>query len=220
MWRSKTQRLSPPACLTALAFLFAVESSAGQQEPAVEVFAIGGGYVHGNLLLSPQQSSIAPQWKPQVGGGVLAPLGRRWGALFDVTTSAVEAHWKWDGLPGAGAGDNFSRVRRVSLIPSLVRLWRRERFSIYAGAGGGIEHDRERNLFRRIVARDERGQPVLAGEFETTHVNKTHGALALRAGAIVGLGRRIVLRAGYSYLRFYADEPGSTGLEVGAGYRF
>jgi len=77
------------------------------------------------MLLSPQSFSLPPQWRPQVGAGVLAPLGRRWGLLFDLTASSVADYWKWDGAPGAGPADNFARLRRISLFPSLVRLWRR-----------------------------------------------------------------------------------------------
>ncbi|MDP2325942.1 MAG: hypothetical protein Q8N51_18205 [Gammaproteobacteria bacterium] len=193
--------------------------AAQQREPAIEVYGLVGGYVHGNMLLS--VASLPPQWRPQFGGGVLAPLGRNWGLLFDATTSVVEDYWKWEGHSGAGPGDNWSRVLRVSLVPSVVRLWRRDRFSIYAGAGPGFEHDRETNRFRRIVARDERGQPIVAQEFTETRVSKTGTAvLGFRAGAIVNLSRRVVLRSGYSYLRRYTDERASEGLEAGIGFRF
>jgi opacity protein-like surface antigen len=200
--------------------VFAGAGGAQQREPAIEVFGLAGGYAHGNLLLAPQSNSLSPQWRPQLGGGVLAPLARNWGALFDATTSVVEANWKWDGLPGAGPEDNFARVRRVILVPSVVRLWRRDRFSIYAGAGVGFEHDRERTLFRPIVARDEKGQPVLGPQSTENRVNKTLASPALRVGVIVSLSRRLVLRSGYSYVRHYTDERGSRGLEAGIGYRF
>jgi opacity protein-like surface antigen len=193
---------------------------AQQTEPAVEVFGLAGGYVHGNLLLSPQSLSTSSQWRPQLGGGILVPLGRNWGALFDVTTSALETNWKWDGLPGAGPLDNFTHVRRVSLVPSVVRLWRRNRFSIYTGGGVGFEHDRQASRFRPILARDDRGQPILGNEFTDHRANKTQAALAFRAGVIVSLSRRLVARSGYSYLRRYTDERGSAGLEAGIGYRF
>lgn len=218
-----TARGSSGALVSAVALLAALAGgvAAQQREPAIEVFGLVGGYVHGNMVLSPQSFSLPPQWRPQVGGGVLAPLGKKWGVLFDATTSVVEDYWKWDGHPGAGPGDNSSRLLRVSLLPSVVRLWRRDRFSIYAGGGPGFEHDRESNLFRPIVARDDRGQPIVAQEFTKTRVSKTQVALwGFRAGAIVNLSRRVVWRSGYSYLRRYSDERPSQGVEAGIGYRF
>jgi hypothetical protein len=192
-----------------------------QREPAIELYGLAGGYVHGNMLLSPQHFSLPAQWRPQVGRGVLAPLGRRWGLLFDVTASSVADYWKWDGEPGAGPGDNFARLRRISLFPSLVRLWRRERFSIYAGFGPGWEHNRESHRLRPIVARDERGRPVLADQFENRRASDTKLALyGLRLGCLFSLNRRVAARVGYSYLRRYADERGSTGIEAGLGWRF
>jgi hypothetical protein len=67
---------------------------AGRREPAFEVYALAGGYVHGNMVL-PLGPSLPPQWRPQLGAGLLAPLGRRWGVLFDVTSSSVADYWKW-----------------------------------------------------------------------------------------------------------------------------
>jgi len=201
--------------------LLAGNGLAGQQtEPAVEVFVLTGGYVHGNLLLSPQSLSTSPQLRPQLGGGILAPLSKNCGALVDVTTSALETNWKWDGQPGAGPLDNFTHVRRVSLVPSVVRLWRRNRFSIYVGGGVGFEHVRQASRFRPIVARDDRGQPILADEFTDHRNNRTLTSPAFRAGVIGSLSQKLVARFGYSYLRHYADERGSHGLEVGIGYRF
>lgn len=99
-------------------------------------------------------------------------------------------------------------------------LWRRNRFSIYAGGGVGFEHDRQESRFRPIVAHDENGQPILGAEFIKARAKKTQSALAFRTGAIVSLSQKLVVRTGYSYLRRYADERGSQSLEVGLGYRF
>ena len=186
---------------------------AQQREPAVEVFALAGGYFHGN-------QSIASEWRPQFGAGIVAPLGRRWATVFDVTTSAIETFWKPDGRPGAGPSDNFTHERRVVLTPSLVRLWRRERFSLYAGGGVGFEHERERTRLRPIVARDENGQPILADEFQDTRFSLTHATLLLRGGTIVSLTGRAVLRVEFSLLPRYVDEKASKGVTVGFGYRF
>jgi len=42
----------------------------------------------------------------------------------------------------------------------------------------------------------------------------------LRLGCLLSLNRRVTARVGYSYLRRYADERGSTGIEAGLGWRF
>jgi hypothetical protein len=194
-----------------LALLLARDLPAQQRDTAFEVYGLTGAYFHGNLGTE--------EWKPQVGASLLAPLGRSWAALFDVTTSATERYWKADGFPG-GPGDNFTRERRVALTPSVVRLWRRDRFSIYAGGGVGFEHDRERGRFRPIVARDENGQPILAEEFQEIRSNPTQKAVVLRAGTIISLSRRIVLRAGFSLLPRYSDADASKSVDVGVGYRF
>jgi hypothetical protein len=190
-----------------------IPAAAQQREPAFEVYALTGGYFHGNL-------SAAHEWRPQGGAGILAPLGSRWGALFDATTSTVERWWLPDGGPGAAPNDNQVWERRVVLTPSVVRLWRRNRFSIYAGGGPGWEHKRQRSRYRLIVARGEHGEPILADRFEERASNRTDGALLLRAGAILSVSRRVVLRTDFAVLPRYVDEKASKSLSVGVGYRF
>ena len=214
--------LRPFRALPLAAFFLAVSSQslAQQRDTAIEVFVIGGPYAYGNLVVSTQSTTISPQWTSHVGGGVLVPWGKNWGALIDLTTSAVEVSWKWDGRIGVGPDEIFNQVRRLSLVPSVVRLWRMGKVSIYAGGGLGVEHDRERNRFRPIVTRSETGQPLLADEFTETRVRKTRGALAFRGGVIVSLSPRFVARLGCSYLTSSADVGGSQGFETGIGYRF
>jgi hypothetical protein len=81
-----------------------------------------------------------------------------------------------------------------------VRLWRRERFSIYAGFGPGWEHNRESHRLRPIIARDERGRPVLADRFKDRRTADTQLARwgGLRLGSVVGLSERLTLRFGWS----------------------
>ncbi len=205
-----TKRRSCLPC--SLAFLLTVPLAAQQRDPAFEVYGLTGAYFHGN--------QSAEKWKPQFDAGLLAPLGKKWGALFDISTSAVERYWKPDGLPGAGVEDNFQRERRVVLTPSVVRLWRRDRFSVYAGGGVGFEYERQRGRFRPIIDRDENNQPILADQFQEIHSNRTQRTLLLRTGVIVGLTRKIVVRAGFSFLPRYIDEDASRSLELGVGVRF
>jgi hypothetical protein len=44
--------------------------------------------------------------------------------------------------------------------------------------------------------------------------------LILKAGILLNLAPRIVLRAGYSHVITYLDAPASKSLEAGIGYRF
>ncbi len=48
---------------------------AQQREPAVEVFALTGGYFHGN-------QSIASEWRPQFGAGNYRPARQAFGNGF------------------------------------------------------------------------------------------------------------------------------------------
>ena len=137
--------------------------------------------------------------------------------LFDFTTTATSGNWAWD---GAGPEENSARVRRLVLAPSIVRLFRRERFSFFVGAGLGVEHDRRTARFRPIRGRDDTGRPILDPGFQEQQYSVTRSGILLRAGGIVSLSERVVFRTGYSYLRRYIDERPSHGIDVGLGYRF
>jgi len=187
-------------------------------EPTVEVFVLAGGYL-GGVVIRPQRSWIRPQWGPQFAGGLLLPVRRRWGFRVDFTTSVIEANWKWDTDRGAGPNDNYARVRRVAAVPTVVRIWRTNRFSVHAGGGFSFEQQRERTRYRPIVGRVD-SKPVLGESFTEARAATPVGALVLRAGFTVNISRRLALWSGYSYLRHHADLPGATGLDVGLGYRF
>jgi hypothetical protein len=200
--------------LAAIVSCFALQALwAQQREPAFEVYGLTGAYYHGNI-------SVARDWKPQFGAGLLAPLGRNWGALLDVTTSVVTAYWNLDGTPVESGGDNFARERRVVFVPSFVRLWRRERFSIYAGGGLGFEHERQHSRVVPVIGRDDNGQPILGAGPQEYRVTRTDTTLALRFGTLVSLTDRVVLRGGLTLLPRYIDESASTSFEFGIGYRF
>lgn len=190
-------------------------AAAQQRNPAVELFALGGAYRFGNTFW------VLPWWRSEFGGGVLAPLGRRWGLLCDLVTSRVEGQRLWGGYffpEGRGDGYMFSELRRLSLTPSFVRLWRRDRFSIYGGVGVGFERDWQRTRLVVIATEAMAGRILYEGPERRDAL--TRGGLALRAGGLVSLGRRLVLRTGYRYVRAYTDEKGAMGFEVGLGYRF
>lgn len=184
---------------------------AQQREPSFEVYGLTGAYFHGNL-------SAGHQWKPQVGGGVLAPLGRKWALLFDVTTSAIQGDPSVDGFPVPDSG-NFVKERRVALIPSAARMWRRDRFSVYAGVGLAAEHERQHYRVRPITGRDQSGRAILGPPSEG-RTSRTDAVLALRLGGLISLTPKTVFRAGISLLPRYADEAASKSFEIGIGYRF
>ncbi len=186
-------------------------SLAQQREPAFEVYGLTGGYFHGNL-------SASHEWKPHVGGGLLAPLGRKWAVLFDVTTSAVEGDPSVDGYSVPQSG-NFVKERRVAMIPSAVRMWRRDRFSIYAGAGWAYEHERQHYRVRPVVGREPDGRAILGPPTEGRST-RTDAMLALRFGGLISVTPKTVFRAGFSLLPRYTDEAASKSLELGIGYRF
>jgi hypothetical protein len=161
--------------------------SAQQRDPAFEVYALTGAYFHSNV-------SVAQEWKPQFGAGVLAPLGRKWAAMMDVTTSTVEATYQ--------PGDRYAHERRVVLMPAFVRLWRMDRVSVYFGGGVAFEHERQRNSMSASL------------------FTRTDRTLHARVGTIVSLTRRVVARTGFSWLPRYIDEKPSSSFEAGVGYRF
>lgn len=201
-------------CAGLLLELMPRTAAAQQREPAVELFALGGVYRFGNTFW------VLPWWRSEFGGGVLAPLGTRWGLLCDVATSRVEGHRLWGGYffpEGRGDGYMFSELRRLSLTPSVVRLWRRDRFSIYGGLGVGFERDWQRTRLVVIATEGTPGRILHEGPEQRDVL--TRGGLALRAGALVSLTRRFVLRTGYRYVRVYADEAGAMAFELGLGYR-
>ena len=112
---------------------------AQQRDPAVEIYGLMGTYYFGNS----QNVLKNREWKPQVGVGALFPVGSKWALMIDVVTSRLEVN---EGPHGPYTDHSFSEFYRVNpgvqnndlttqrliaILPSFVRLWRRDRFSIY-----------------------------------------------------------------------------------------
>ena len=194
---------------TAIALLLSGGLTAQQRKPAFEVYGLTGAYFHGNEGVQ--------QWRPQFGAGVLAPLRPNWGLLCDVTTSAAKDSWYSFGQPQA---DGVIRERRIILTPSALRLWRRERFTVYAGLGVGWEHTRQRVKYRPIVIDADTNQPIIADQFKERSSTDTRAAPLLRIGASISITRKTVLRTGYTVLKRYTDEVASHSFELGVGWRF
>ena len=204
---------------------------AQQRDPAVEIYGLTGGYYFGNKT----RVLKGGEWNPQIAGGVLVPLGRRWAVLIDGVASHLEVnegpHGPYDEHPfvefyrvNPGIQNNDVTTQSlIAVLPSVVRLWRRDRFSLYAGGGLGLE--RQSQFIRYQPAHSQEnpdGSSVLVRSEEFTESRDTvsTSALILRAGVLVSLAPRIVLRGGYSHIVGYFDTFASRSLEVGIGYRF
>ena len=204
---------------------------AQQRDPAVEIYGLTGAYYFGN------RSNLLKggEWKPQLGVGGLFPLGSKWALMIDGVTSHLEVnegpHGRYDGHtysefyrvnPGIQNND-VTTQRLISILPSVVRLWRRDRFSIYIGLGLGFEEQRQLIRYQPALQQENPdGSRILvrAEEFRESRYVVSVMPFNLRAGMLVSLAPRVVLRGGYSQIAAYWDTAASKSLEVGIGYRF
>lgn len=204
---------------------------AQQRDPAVEVYGLTGAYYFGN------RSNVLKggEWNPQFAGGILVPFGLRWAAMIDGVTSHLEVnegpHGRYDDHsfsefyrenPGVQNND-LTTQRLTAILPSVVRLWRRDRFSFYAGGGLGLE--RQSQFIRYQPAHHQEnpdGTSVLvrSQEFDESRDTVSVTPLIFRGGVLVSLAPRVVLRVGYSHVLGYVDTAASRSLEVGIGFRF
>lgn len=204
---------------------------AQQRDPAIEIYGLTGTYFFGN------RSHVLKggTWKPQFGAGVLFPLGSKWALMIDGSTSHLEVN---EGPHGPNTYHPFTEFyrenpgirnndvtaqRAISVLPSVVWLWRRDRFSIYVGGGLGFEQQRQ--LIRYQPAHEHENPDgtrilVRSEEFVESRDVVSIMPLNLRAGVLISLAPRVVLRTGYSQIVGFVDTAASRSLEVGIGYRF
>ena len=204
---------------------------AQQRDPAVEIYGLTGAYYFGN------RSNVLKnrEWNPQFGVGALFPVGSKWALMIDGVTSRLEVnegpHGPYDDHPfsefyrvNPGIQNNdLTTQRLVAILPSFVRLWRRDRFSIYAGGGLGLEHQRQHIRYQQAFPQENPdGSTTLVREEEFVDSRDAVSAMPLifKAGILLNLAPRVVLRGGYSHNITYLDAPASKSLEVGIGYRF
>lgn len=218
--------------LAAIAQLCSTTSLCAQQrDPAIEIYGLTGGYYFGNKA----HVLKGGKWNPQIAGGVLVPFGRRWAVMIDGVTSHLKVnegpHGPYDEHPfsefyrvNPGIQNNDVTTQRlIAVLPSVVRLWRRDRFSFYAGGGLGLERQRQ---FIRFQPALPQGNPdgsrvlVRSEEFSESRDTVSTMPVILRAGVLVSLAPRIVLRGGYSHILGYVDTFASRSLEMGIGFRF
>ena len=147
---------------TALQLFSGAPLCAQQRNPAVEIYGLSGAYYFGNRA----HVLKGGEWKPQAGAGALLPLGSSWAVLIDGVRSRLEVNEGPQGPYDDHPYSEFYRVnpavqnedvatqRLIAVLPSVVRLWRRDRFSIYIGGGLGWEHQRQLIRYRPVDKRE------------------------------------------------------------------
>ena len=205
-------------------------AAAELRDTTVEVYGYTGSYRFGN------RSNVLKggEWNPQGGVGLFVPVGSRWAVLTDLVTSRLEVNEGPHGPLTDHPIPNFYKqnpdVRNedvttqslAALLPSIIRLvpvYGRDRFSVYVGAGLGLEHQRQHIRYRPVHERPD-GRLVRDEGFTDSRDSVWAYPVILRGGFLVGLTRRLALRGGYSHILGYFDAAASRSLEVGVGYRF
>ena len=156
------------------------------------------------------------EWKPQVGVGALFPVGSKWALMIDGVTSRLEVN---EGLHGPYTDHSFSEFYRVNpgvqnndlttqrliaIVPSFVRLWRRDRFSIYAGGGLGLEHQRQHIRYQQAFPQENPdGSTTLVREEEFVD---SRDAVSVISWSLAELGSPVHLEIPYFLLVWKTSE--------------
>ena len=218
----------------------------------VEVYGFAGGYYFGNVshLLKNRR------WAPSYGAGVFIPVLSKWGLLIDGVASRLKVN---EGLHGPYTGHPqvwFYEARRdivandvttqqlITVHPSFVRRWQRDRLSFYFGGGLAMERQSQTIRYRPVNYFEEaeresviasgvpyvdatdhpfsepEGIYALSEQYIDSKDSVSATGLTVRGGVIVDATKRVIVRLGYSYIIQYLDSPPSQSLEVGIGYRF
>lgn len=194
---------------TSILLLAAVDASAEQRTPAVELYGVGNASDWGVL-----------GWRPGLGVGLFTPLGRRWGLLCDLTGSWAThmASYRFSGdVNGSVDGDYQMSFRysQLSLMPSVVRLWRRERFSVYAGAGLFFRIGWQRSQLRVLAMAEDEVLRRLGDGHRWSQL-ETGSLLNLRFGVLFSLSPRAVLRTGWRHDFHPEALPGRSASDIGS----
>ena len=195
---------------------------AQQRDPAVEIYGLTGTYFFGNRA----HVLEGGLWSPQLGVGGLFPLGSKWALMVDGVTSFQEFNvgtYSPYPYPEFYRVGEVSKQRLISVLPSVARLWRRARFSIYIGLGLGFEQQRQLKTYQMAHQQENPdGSPTVVVAEEPVESRDVVSIMPLnfRAGVLISLTPRVVVRAGYSVVCAYVDTAASQSLEVGIGYRF
>ena len=224
------------ACLLVL-ILTQLPLFAQQSDPRLEIYGTTGAYYFA------QESHLfkSRRWAPQFGVGLLLPLNSRWGVLLDGKLSRLQVN---EGLHDPLTGHPASIFYRVnpsipnedvtiqwqlSVYPSIVRMWRNDRFSVYLGGGLGLSYDYQ-TIRHRPIHGDFAGGPdgdlandsdlVRSEQFEIWKDTILAPTAHFSGGVIFDISRSLVSRFGVAINPTALDAPLAKSLLVGLGYRF
>lgn len=218
----------------------------------VEVYGLAGGYYFGNVshLLKNRR------WAPSYGAGIFIPVLSKWGLLVDGVASGLKVNegpfgpftghpqvWFYESRPDIVAND-VTTQQLITVHPSFVRRWQRDRLSFYFGGGLALERQQQTIRYRPVdyfeevereaviasgapyvnasefPSSDEPGLYALSEQYIDSKDSVSAIGLTVRGGVLVDATKRVIVRLGYSYIIQYFDSPPSQSLEVGIGYRF
>ena len=237
-----TNRSKSHISLPILLLVFVLPAWAQQREPKIEFYGMTGSYYFA------QESNLfkSRRWAPHFAVSALFPIKPKWGFILDGQASKLILNeGLHDPLTGHPAS-LFYRVHtdipnedvttqwHVSLFPSLVRMWRRDRFSVYFGGGVGSSHDHQTIIHRPIhgdmdflfgpddelLLDPEYSDLVQSEDFEIRKDYIHFLAFHLNGGIIVNISKRFVFRSGISVNPTALDSPLAKSIQIGLGYRF
>lgn len=175
--------------------------------------------------------------------------GRKWAVMIDTTLFAADKQAEGPGQPGsfslfyranpAVANQDRTTHSLSGFFPSVVRLWRRDRFAMYFGGGLGYERRRQSARFQETGRLDgvdadgaefralvESGDVLVANgyyrfeAFASRSSSIVRPAAFVHAGVLVGIWKRLGLRAGYSWIVSDINSPPSQSVAAGLGLHF
>ena len=227
-------------------------ASAQQPKLGFEVYGFAGGYYFGN------ESHVlkARRWAPSYGAGLFIPVLSKWGLLIDGVASRLEVSegpfGPYDGHPQVHfyqarrdlVDDGVTTQQLLTIHPSFVRRWKRDRLSFYIGGGLALERQRQTIRYRQVnyfdeteresvIASglpyvnatelpfsDEMGIYALAEQYTDSTDSVSASGLTVRGGILFDATKRLIVRMGYSSIVTYVDSAPSQSVELGIGFRF
>lgn len=224
----------------ALLFLISLPLFAQPSDASIEVFGMTGAYYFAqeSHLFKSRRSA------PHFGAGTLIPMNSKWGILLDGQLSRLELN---EGLHDPLAGHPSSIFYRVftnipnedvtiqwqlSIFPSIVRTWRKDRFSVYLGGGLGCAYDHQTIKHRPVhgnfsvnadgeLSLDPNDSELVRSEdFEVRTDAIFAPILHVSGGVIVSISKSLLFRSGLTINPTALDAPLAKSLQFGIGFRF
>lgn len=242
--KGRFRGLARVAGLLLLITCWALPVHSQQPDPGPEVYGMTGTYYFAN------QSNVFKSrvWGPQGGAALLLPFRPKWSLLLDGQVSFVEVqeglHNQLTGHPSVYfyrlnphvPNEDFTTQSQVSIFPSLVRMVRKRRFSVYLGGGLGVTHLRQAITHRpvngdvaflpeseaiggELQLDPERSDLVRSESFEVSKDSILQLAPHFSGGVLLNISRRVRLRAGLVVHPTALDAPLGKSVLVGLGFR-